>query len=173
MTFSIQADEQTPSEQEEMRAKEELLAQEGRLAPDFSLKDHTGRLFKLSDFRGEKPVYLVFWNTWCGPCRKKVPALIEAQNMQADNIEILAINTTWDDSHEQIQEFQQSFNSNYAIAWDDDAQVTDLYGVWGTPTEFIIDTDGIIRHRDDIPELKAAQLSDWNTSRCGQEGVSC
>lgn len=29
-------------------------------APDFELQDHTGRLVRLSDFRGEKSVILVF-----------------------------------------------------------------------------------------------------------------
>lgn len=145
----------------------------GQLAPDFVLTDMNQKTFKLSQYRGKKPVYLVFWNTWCPPCRKKVPALMEVQKNLSDELEILAINTSWDDSHNAIREFQQEFNSNYAIAWDDDARVTDLYAVWGTPTEFIIDIDGIIRHRDHIPQLLTSQIENWSHSRCGQSGVSC
>src|SRR5437016_13023048 len=46
----------------------------GQQAPDFSINDQEGRLFKLSDYRG-KVVFLNLWATWCQPCIKEMPTM--------------------------------------------------------------------------------------------------
>ena len=144
-------------------ANETVLPTEGQIAPDFEITQVDGLTFKLSDYRGKQAVYLVFWNTWCGYCIKKIPKLKDAQNKSSEQIRIIAINTGLKDSVEETLDFQQQFDTNYPLAFDYDKKITNLYGVWGTPTEFIIDINGIIQHRDNIPELIQPLLSKWNT----------
>ena len=136
-------------------------AQEGQLAPDFSIRLFDGGDFTLSDYRGKQPVYLIFWNTWCGYCIKKVPATKQHQAALSGQLKIVAINTSLSDSVEATLAFRDKHQLNYPLAFDHGKIVTDLYGVYGTPTEFIIDINGVIRHRDGIPHNLSAQLPRW------------
>ena len=135
---------------------------EGQIAPDFSITRFDGSEFRLSDFRGKKAVYLVFWNTWCTYCMKKIPKLLDAQQNLKQEIEIIAVNTTLKDSLDKSIAFQKQYAITYPLAFDYGKKVTVLYGVWGTPTEFIIDVNGIIQHRDGVPQNLRAHLADWN-----------
>ena len=135
----------------------------GQHAPDFEIIQMDGTSFKLSDYRGKQAVYLVFWNTWCSYCIKKIPKLKHVQSELTDEIKILAINTSLKDSVKKSQAFQQHYAINYSLAFDHGKTITDQYGVWGTPTEFIIDINGIIQHRDGLPKDLRPLLSKWNT----------
>ncbi len=134
----------------------------GDKAPDFALKLLDGSEFNLSDYHGDKSVYLVFWNTWCGPCMKKAPKLVEIQSQFGEQVKLLAINTSWSDSLPEIAQFQSHFSTNYPITFDHDAEVTHRYGVVGTPTSFLIDINGVIRQVDGITDTLSANIVEWN-----------
>jgi len=135
---------------------------QGMLAPDFELTRLDGSQFKLSDYRGEKAVYLVFWTTWCTYCMRKIPKLQHAQKILGKQIEIIAIDTSVKDTIEKARKFQMDRNIIYPLAFDFGKKVTDLYNVWGTPTEFVIDINGRIVHRDRVPDNLSEHLSNWN-----------
>jgi len=133
----------------------------GELAPGFELRTVDGELFRLTDYRGKKAVFLIFWNTWCTYCIKKTPRYAKLKEQFGDRVEIIAINTTWHDSIEDIKQFQQHFAVNYPLALDNGEALTERYAVSAVPTEFIIDINGVIRYRDGIPEYLAAHIPDW------------
>ncbi len=133
----------------------------GEMAPDFEITTQNGDVLRLSDFRGRKPVYVVFWNTWCSYCIKKTPRYAKLQEQFADKIEIIAINTTWSDSREEMRSFEAHHHVNYSTAFDAGEFITDGYDVYNVPTEFIVDTNGVIRYRDGVPKYLAAHLPDW------------
>ncbi len=62
----------------------------GQEAPDFTLKSMDGKTVKLSDYKGKK-VYLKFWASWCGPCKKSMPELIELAGKKDRDFEILSV----------------------------------------------------------------------------------
>jgi len=136
----------------------------GDVAPDFEIAAQDGNVLRLSDFRGRKPVYVVFWNSWCSYCIKKVPRYVKLQEQFGDKIEIIAINTTWSDSPEKMRAFEDHFNVNYSTAFDIDELITDRFEVTNVPAEFIIDVNGIIRYRNKVPEYPIAHLPDWSVT---------
>lgn len=133
----------------------------GDLAPDFEIAISDGSEFRLSDYRGQKPVYVIFWTTWCSYCVKKTPRYQKLQEQFGDKIEIIAINTTWSDSPKEVRTFEKDHQIRYLTAFDAGEVITDRYRVFKVPTEFIVDINGVIRYRDRVPEFLAAHLPDW------------
>jgi len=139
-----------------------LAAEVGETAPDFTIATLDHGEFRLADYRGREPVYLVFWNTWCGYCVRKTPRYKALEEKFGDKIRIIAVNTTWHDSPEEMQSFRDRYAVNYDMAFDEGERLTRQFGVVAVPTEFIIDVDGRIRYRDHVPEFVVAHLPDWH-----------
>lgn len=134
----------------------------GDVAPPFDLKTIDGEALSLSDYHGEKVVYVVFWNTWCSYCIKRTPRYKKLEEEFGDRIEIIAINTGWSDSQAEIEQYRKQHDTNYLLVFDNDEVVTKRYKVSTVPTEFIIGIDGIVRHRDRVPKYIAAHIPDWS-----------
>ena len=47
----------------------------GMKAPDFKFMDMDGKKVSLSEFRGEKVVFVNMWATWCPPCIWEMPLM--------------------------------------------------------------------------------------------------
>jgi len=119
----------------------------GDKAPDFEVTTLTGETFRLSDYAGEKPVYLKFWATWCSYCKVEMPHLQSVHNQYSDDVEVLAVNVGINDSVANIEQFFNSGGFNLPTTIDQQGDLVSAYGVVGTPHHILINKEGEIAYR--------------------------
>jgi peroxiredoxin len=115
----------------------------GSKAPEFSMTSLSGQQISLKDLRGQG-VLVNFWATWCYPCREEMDDLKAAYEKYKDQgIVILGIDMK--EGEETVRKFIESYKITYPILIDMDGKVGDAYNVFGIPSSFFIDKDGVIR----------------------------
>ena len=114
-----------------------------------------GEELQLSDLQG-KVVILDFWATWCPPCRKGVPDLIQIQS-EYDQVVVVGISldaiSRGGATANDVVPFMEQFGINYPVV-KGDMNVTQQYGgIRSIPTSFVIDRRGFIisRHVGLVP----------------------
>lgn len=111
-------------------------------APDFQLKLTNGKDIKLSDHKG-KIVIIDFWATWCPPCRKGIPDLIDIQKRYDKKLVVIGISLDTE-TKDDVVPFINKFGINYPVAYGN-MEVVKAYGnIQAIPTSFIVDQKGDI-----------------------------
>jgi peroxiredoxin len=138
--FALMVSCTIPFRDDDARVKNE---KERKATPDFSLKDSTGTLVKLSDYKG-KVVLLNFWATWCGPCKIEIPWFTDFQKTYKDR-EFAVIGIAMDeDGWDSVKPYIEQHKMNYRIVVGDD-KISQLFGsVDSLPTTLMIDREGRI-----------------------------
>lgn len=132
-------------DESDLSGDEEIGIGVGMKAPNFMLETMDGEVVSLADFRGKK-VLLNFWATWCPPCRDEVPDMVDFYDAYGDDVEIVAVNTTYSETNPAgIQPFLDEFGVDFTVVKDEDGLVSDsVFAVHVLPTSYIINRDGII-----------------------------
>lgn len=110
-------------------------------APDFALTSTEGKTVKLSDYKG-KIVIVDFWATWCPPCRKGVPDLIDLQSKYKEKLLIIGISLDYGKTKDDVKPFIKNYGINYPVVYYDEKVLNDYGGIESIPTSFIIDSEG-------------------------------
>ncbi|MBT8190958.1 MAG: TlpA family protein disulfide reductase [Bacteroidia bacterium] len=158
--FALQMEKQYKMQQSK------YAVQLGQPAPDIVLPDVDGKTRKLSDLKGSI-VLLDFWASWCGPCRRANPHVVETYHKYKEQgFTVFSVSLDGLDARtksrfpeaqldEQMKKQKQRWLDAIAkdkLEWD--WHVSDLkkwdssgaatYGVRSIPTTFLIDRDGNI-----------------------------
>lgn len=117
----------------------------GKPVPTFTLTrlDNPATTISDADFKG-KVSLLNVWATWCVSCRREHETLV--QLAKTGQVEIYGLN--YKDNREDAKRWLTQLGNPYvANAFDSDGRVGIDWGVYGAPETFIIDREGIIRHK--------------------------
>jgi peroxiredoxin len=137
----------------------------GQAAPDFvaaggtqgSLVDLDGDPIHLADFAG-RPLWIVFWATWCTPCQQEAPDIQAAYLAHADDgLAVLAIDVQ--EPGAAVRRYVAEHGLEYAIGLDAGAAIRARYGGWGLPIHYFVDAQGRIRDRY-FGQLSAALMEE-------------
>ena len=116
----------------------------GAPAPNFSLPTAKGDAVALDKLRG-KVVYVDFWASWCGPCRRSFPWLNEMQQKYgAKGFTVVAINV--DKKRADADKFLALLPANFPVVYDEAGATPSAYAVQGMPSSYLIDARGNVSY---------------------------
>jgi peroxiredoxin len=108
---------------------------------DFELPGLDGKTYRLSDFRGQW-ILVNYWATWCPPCREELPELEVFYNNHKDDGAVVIGVAMESIKQERLQKFVDQQFLSFPILMAEPAARTELGGVPGLPTSFLIDPSG-------------------------------
>jgi cytochrome c biogenesis protein CcmG/thiol:disulfide interchange protein DsbE len=115
-------------------------------APSYTLVTLNGDTIRSTDLLGQV-VVLNFWATWCGPCRLEMPSLQKLHERRAaDGVVVLGLATDVG-AESSIRSFIRERDITYPIGRATSRHRRAFGGIPGIPTTFIVDRDGVLRHK--------------------------
>ena len=94
----------------------------------------------------DKWVFVHFWASWCGPCRKEMPAIEKLTRLLAhDRLSIVMVNVAEDE--DTVFSFLAEVSPALESYMDRDGQVTEAWQPRGLPATYLVDPQGNIRYQ--------------------------
>ncbi len=118
-------------------------------APDIQAVDISGQYIELKHYQGT-PTLIYFWATWCRVCSL---TRVSIDNIAQDHPVITIASQSGD--NEKIQTYQQQHQFDVTIVNDEQAQLSQAYGVQAFPSVFILDSKG------NISDVEIGLSSEW------------
>ncbi len=118
----------------------------GRAAPPLPHEQLVGTSTTLASLLAGahgRPVAVVFWASWCPPCRHEAPALEQFSQSAYGRGRILGVD--WSDGLSGARSFIRRYRWSFANLRDAEGTIGNAYGLRGLPTTFVLDRRGRIR----------------------------
>ena len=118
---------------------------DGVPAPALQLANLDGEDYDLANSRGHW-VFVHFWASWCGPCRREMPGIQRMTDTLADSgIEFLLVNTA--ETEDEVFTFLGIVAPDLMPLMDLDGQVTEVWQPRGLPATYLVNPAGRIQYQ--------------------------
>ena len=114
----------------------------GGAAPAVMLPDANGQAVDLGKLRGSV-VYVDFWASWCGPCKRSFPWMNEmTRRYGAKGLAIVAVNV--DKKRDDADRFLRSVPAEFTVVYDPAGATPAAWQVKAMPSSYLVDATGKI-----------------------------
>lgn len=113
----------------------------GKAAPGWSFSTPSGTAIASKDFAG-KTHLVVFWATWCGPCKMEVDELKALRKQFPKDVEVVGLSV--DESVGEVPRTMQEIGIDYPVAVGA-TPLFDSLGFDGIPKSYLVDKEGVVR----------------------------
>jgi thiol-disulfide isomerase/thioredoxin len=121
-----------------------IMTLDGRPAPGLRLENIDGVAYDLATARGHW-VFVHFWASWCGPCRREMPTIARMMPVLDDTaLEIVMVNTA--ETEDEVFTFLAVVAPDAVPLMDTDGLVTERWQPRGLPATFLVDPEGRLRY---------------------------
>lgn len=110
----------------------------------YQLTDLDGRPIRLDALRG-KVVWLNFWASWCPPCQQETPILRSLDRKYRDRGLAIVGVSVQETTPADVGAYADRYELDYTIGFDGFGHILRTYRVYALPTQFFIDTNGVIQ----------------------------
>ena len=114
----------------------------GTQAPGAVVESLDGQQVDLANYLGKGPMLLQFWATWCSNCRALEPQIQAALKKYGDQVKIVAVAVSVNQSVERIKAFREAHKMTQEIVYDRRGNATDAYEVPATSYVVVVDAKG-------------------------------
>jgi len=113
-----------------------------------TLKDLDGNPVLLADYTKDKVTVIVFWATWCIPCKKELPDLNRFYaKHQDDGVQIIGISTDTTRDLSKVKPYVNTRKFAYPMLLGTEPKLAKLLNPWGTlPYTVVVDWKGGIQY---------------------------
>jgi thiol-disulfide isomerase/thioredoxin len=116
----------------------------GRPAKPFTAVDLDGNAVTLDDLRGQ-PVYLDIWASWCLPCRKSIPDILQlTKDMKDQPVQVVMLSVDDDEASWRKLAEQHPGPRHLLVQGGLSNAFSKDYNLSGVPKYFLLDRQGVI-----------------------------
>ena len=133
------------------QVKSEKATSPGNKFTNLTMDDPEGKEVSLSDYCGKGKLVLIdFWASWCGPCRKEMPELVELyKKYKNKNFEIVGVSfdnsaDAWKNAIKQMDMTWPQMSD--LKGWQSEG--ASIYGISSIPSTILVGGDGVILERN-------------------------